>query len=82
MKTTEEILQILREAKPGLEARYRVGRIALCGSYARGDQQEGSDVDVLVDVGPSIGLRFVALADEIERMIGLRAEVVSRRAIG
>ena len=47
-----------------------------------GDAREDSDVDVLVDVDPSIGLKFVQLADEIERAFGRRADVVSRRAIG
>jgi hypothetical protein len=38
-------------------------------------------VDVLVEVDPSIGLRFVDLADRIEAALGVRADVVSRRAI-
>jgi predicted nucleotidyltransferase len=38
-------------------------------------------VDVLVEVDPSIGLRFVDLADRIEGLLGVPTEVVSRRAI-
>jgi predicted nucleotidyltransferase len=38
-------------------------------------------VDILVEVDPSIGLRFVDLADRIEAILGIRADVVSRRAI-
>jgi hypothetical protein len=37
--------------------------------------------DVLVEVDPAIGLRFVDLAERIETLIGVRADVVSRRAI-
>jgi acyl-CoA reductase-like NAD-dependent aldehyde dehydrogenase len=36
-----------------------VTRLALFGSYARGRQTEASDADTLVEVAPSIGLRFV-----------------------
>ena len=81
MKTTAEVIDLLRAAEPDLRDRFGVKRLALFGSYARGEQQEGSDVDVLVEVDPSIGLRFVDLADTIESVLGLRTEVVSRRAI-
>lgn len=81
MKSKEEVLQILKEAKPELARRYGLKRLALFGSYARGDQREDSDVDILVEVDPSIGLEFVDLADHLEELVGVRAEVVSSRAI-
>lgn len=81
MKTKEEVLRILQQEKPELVRRYGVKRLALFGSYARDDQHEDSDVDILVEVDPSIGLGFVELAERIEGALGVRAEVVSRRAI-
>jgi len=81
MKTKAEILKILQEEKPELVRRYGVKRLALFGSYARESQREGSDADVLVEIEPQIGLGFVELADRIERVLGVRTEVVSRRAI-
>ncbi len=81
MKSRQEIYEILEKAKPELTRRYGLKRIAIFGSYARGEQSEGSDVDILVEVDPSIGLGFVDLADRIEELLGVRAEVVSRRAI-
>ena len=80
--TKESILGILRRERPRLQKHFGVKRLALFGSYARGDQTEASDVDILVEVDPSIGMRFVALADTIESLLGVRADVVSRRAIG
>ena len=81
MKTREEVLEILAAQKPDLARRFRVHHLALFGSYARGDQHTDSDVDILVDVDPSIGLGFVSLAETLEGSLGLRVEVVSRRAI-
>lgn len=81
MKDRQEILRALREVRPRLAREFGVRRIAIFGSYARGDQREDSDIDVLVEVDPSIGLRFVDLADEIEALLGVRADVISRRAI-
>ena len=81
MRRMQEIVAILREAMPELSRDFRVTRLALFGSYARGQQTEASDVDILVEVDPSIGLRFVDLADRIESLLGIHADVVSRRAI-
>jgi len=81
MRSTEDILAILREAKPDLVRRFGVRDLALFGSYARGEQQEASDVDVLVDVDPSIGLRFVELATALEDLLGLPTDVVSIRSL-
>ena len=81
MKSTQEIIQILERAKPELAREFGVTRLAVFGSYSRGEQHAGSDVDILVEVAPSIGLRFVDLAERIEALLGVRSEVISRRAI-
>lgn len=74
-------MEILRRIKPRLQGRYPLSRLALFGSTARDEASEGSDIDVLVEVDPSIGLRFVDLAAEIEEALGHPADVVSRRAM-
>ena len=81
MPTREQILGTLREQRALLSRRYPIRRLALFGSWARGEAREDSDVDVLVEVDPSIGLRFVELGDELERALGRRVDLVSRRAI-
>ena len=81
MITKEEILETLAKDKPELQKRFKVSKIALFGSYARGDQQAGSDVDILVEVDPSIGLDFVTLAERIEKLLGVSVDLVSSRAV-
>lgn len=80
-KTREEILKLLSQNKHHLQSSFKVRQMALFGSYARGDQQYDSDVDILVDIDPSVGLEFVTLAEQIEQLLGLPVELVSRRAI-
>jgi predicted nucleotidyltransferase len=80
-KTQKQILNLLSQNKSDLETRFKVRRLALFGSYARGDQRSDSDVDILVDIDPSVGLEFVTLAEQIEQLLGLPVELVSRRAI-
>ncbi|HYQ92209.1 MAG TPA: nucleotidyltransferase family protein [Candidatus Competibacteraceae bacterium] len=81
MLTREDILLTLRDQRARLSRRYPIQRLALFGSWARGEAREDSDVDVLVEVDPAIGLRFVELGDELERALGRRVDLVSRRAI-
>ena len=81
MMTREEILRTLARDKPELQKRFKVSKMALFGSYARGDQQPGSDVDILVEVDPSIGLDFVTLARRIETILGVSVDLVSSRAV-
>lgn len=78
----EDILARLKESKPTLQAEFPIKRLALFGSYSRATQTSGeSDIDILVEVDPSIGLGFVALAERLEDLLGARVDLVSRRAI-
>ena len=71
----------MAQNKSKLENKFKVRRMALFGSYARGDQKSDSDVDILVDIDPSVGLEFVTFAEQIEQMLGLPVELISQRAI-
>lgn len=53
--TQQEILDTIRRLKPELEQKYHLSRIALFGSYARNDQSEDSDIDILVDMEAKYG---------------------------
>jgi predicted nucleotidyltransferase len=82
MKTRTEVLDILRSLKDELRDRYHVKSIALFGSYAREEQGEGSDVDVLVEFGSSADLfDFVGLSQYLEEKLGLGVDVVPEAAL-
>jgi predicted nucleotidyltransferase len=81
MITKEEILKTLAEDKPRLRKQFKVRKLALFGSYARGDQRQDSDVDILVEVDPSIGLEFVTLAESLEKSLKVPVDLVSSRAV-
>ncbi len=81
MKTKQQILELLAASKSELERRFGVKSLALFGSYSRGDMTPDSDVDILVDVAPEIGLEFVTLANRLENLLGLPVDLVSKRAL-
>jgi len=46
----EDLLDFLRIHKNYLEEHFGVTKIALFGSYARGEQKQTSDIDILVEL--------------------------------
>ncbi len=67
--------------KPDLGRRFGVRDLALFGSFARGAETDRSDIDILVDVDPAIGLDFVTLADKLEEALGRPVDLISTRAL-
>lgn len=49
MYTQKEILNFISASKPFLAEHYSVSKIGLFGSYARNEQSDKSDVDLLVE---------------------------------
>jgi predicted nucleotidyltransferase len=76
------ILQRLGEIKPRLQAAYGVTELALFGSFARGEQTEQSDIDILVKLARP---DFRALSQTAHALYELfpdrKVQVVSRGAI-
>lgn len=82
MINRQNILTMLKQAKPALQKKYGVKDIALFGSYSRNTAVAGkSDVDVMVAFSQPIGLAFVDLADELEQLLQTRVDLVSRNGI-
>jgi predicted nucleotidyltransferase len=81
MYSRDQILSMLRSKKPELQARYPISELGIFGSYARGDQNSNSDIDILVDFSGHIGIRFIKLAHELEDLFNQKVDLVSRRAI-
>lgn len=79
--TKEDIIKILREHLPRLTTQYGVKQIGIFGSFARGRQHAESDVDVVVEFGKPIGLKFVELADHLEQLLGRRTDVLTLEGV-
>jgi hypothetical protein len=61
---------------------YRVSRIGVFGSHARGEATPESDVDLLVEFKECIDLfSFINLADEIASILGSKVDLVTPDAI-
>ena len=76
MKSLQEIKATLESHKQHLCADYPIKTLAIFGSYSREDQNENSDLDILVEFTDNIGIRFIDLADEIEKTNSILKEAV------
>ncbi len=81
MSRREEIEGVLREHKPILHKRFKVDKIGLFGSYARGEDTEQSDVDILVDFSQPVGWEFIDLKEYLEEIIGKRVDLATMGAL-
>lgn len=81
MKTLEEIAKIINQHQRELEEKYKVKRIGVFGSYARGEQIEGSDIDILVEFKEPVGFLFIHLADFLEEILESEVDLVTPDAI-
>ena len=79
MKTTKEYLQLLQAYKLQSAIRYGISRIGIFGSVARGEQQEGSDVDVYVELSSPDLFSLVHIKDELQQRFGCPVDVVRLR---
>ncbi len=75
----KRILSTLRRHKKLLQQQYKIKELGVFGSYVRGQQRKTSDVDIVVDFleTPDL-LAFVSLADELERVLKRKVDLVRK----
>lgn len=81
MKSLNEIRSTLQKNKSRLFLSYPIKSMAIFGSFARNEAEEASDLDILVEFSDRVGVRFIDLANELETIVELKVDLVSRKGI-
>lgn len=81
MNSISDIKTTLGNHRNLLFQEYPIKSLAIFGSYSRGENTDDSDLDILVEFNDKIGIRFIDLADEIESIVGLKVDLVSKNGI-
>lgn len=81
MQTLSQLTTILANHKDYLTSKYGITQLTIFGSYARDEQRADSDLDILIDYEQDLGIRFIDLAGELEQLLGLRVDLVSKKGI-
>lgn len=76
-RTKGEVLGLLKKQLPYLQEKYGVQRIAIYGSFVKGNQTKSSDVDILVQLMRPLGLEFVELAYDLEKILKKKVDLAT-----
>lgn len=80
--TAEELLKTKRQEILRVAAQYGARNVRVFGSVARGEADDRSDIDLLVDMEPGRSLLDLGgLQYELERLFGRPVDVVTERGL-
>lgn len=80
--TINQLLREKREEIGRIAAKHGARNVRVFGSIARGEAHEGSDVDILVDIGPETSSWFPAgLVLDLEEILGCKVQVVTEKGL-
>lgn len=83
VRDLDGLRRALHARLPDLRERYGVQSLGVFGSYVRGEQRAGSDLDVLVefDDRPLSLFQFITLEDELSDALGIKVDLVEKSAL-
>lgn len=76
MRTTTEIIEMLRRYKEQYAERYGIETLGLFGSVARGEQDEKSDIDVFIRLKRPDFLVRMEIKEELEQLFNSKIDLV------
>ena len=79
MKTTAEIINLLKSYKSIAASKYGLTKIGIFGSVARGEQTENSDVDICYEGRVPSFLTLDIIQTDLEKLFGAKVDLVRVR---
>ena len=83
-KSVDEIKRILKKHESELKEKYGVKEIGVFGSYVRGEQKKGSDIDILVEFYPQAEIdliKFVELEEYLSDLLEIKVDLIMKSAL-
>ena len=83
-RSVDEIRRILKKHGSELKEKYGIKKIGVFGSYVRGEQKKGSDIDILVAFYPGVEMdliTFVELEEYLFNLLGIKVDLVMKSAL-
>ena len=77
----KNIANLLIANKSKLILKYHLKSIGIFGSFTREDFTEDSDIDILIDYEQPLGVEFIDLADELEKILNHKVDLVSKNGV-
>jgi len=84
MNTREEILNKLKEIKPMLHDEFYIKNLGLFGSYAREENSESSDIDLLFEYkenSPFSLFTLIDLEDFLTNLLNIKVDLANKKTL-
>lgn len=79
MKSTAEIIHILKKFKEESASKYGIKSLGIFGSFARNQQDEASDLDVFVILKDADFFTLEKIKEELEKLTYFKIDIIHLR---
>ncbi len=79
MISQEDILNYLIQHKKEFQKKYNIEKIGLFGSYARGEANESSDIDIVINLKKATLSALVGIKEDIESYFKTHVDIIQYR---
>ena len=82
MRTLNEIKTVIGQNRDALAEKYGIAVVGIFGSYVRGEQKEGSDLDLLAEILRPISLfELVGAEIYLSEVLGVKVDLAPKRDV-
>jgi len=81
MSYLDEVIEKLKLQYPYLSSEFGIKRIGVFGSVAKQLEGEESDIDLVVEFDRPIGLKFISLAEYLEKIFGRKVDILTKDGV-
>jgi len=91
-KADEEILKFLKEKRKEILGKLKekiikilkeegIKKAGIFGSFARGEQKKGSDIDIVIEPAKNMGFEFAGLSFKLSEELGRKVDLVTYKSL-
>ena len=81
MSYLDEVIGKIKSQYPYLSSEFGIKRIGVFGSVAQKTDRDQSDIDLVVEFDRPIGLKFMSLAEYMEKLFGKKVDILTKDGI-
>ncbi len=78
MSYLDEVIGKIKSQYPYLSSEFGIKRIGVFGSVAKQKEKDKSDIDLVVEFDRPIGLKFIRLAEYLEKLFGRKVDILTK----
>jgi len=81
MSYLDKVIKKIKSQYPYLSSEFGIKRIGVFGSVAKQADSDQSDIDLVVEFERPIGLKFISLAEYLEKLFGRNVDILTKDGI-